>query len=196
MSHNKTPPIPPKAINNEVAEPQNWLKEITRVLVFSIDAWWMFKNGRICHRQKFTTDTYRYYQFPQISNARYWSRKIPLIVDYFEEEMSTTLIDRPGNQWQGERRHGRSCHCHLQYSTLSQGYCENRGTPQLNLRKKNYRFLKQVQVSFCTKGRGGVIHIRDLPPSGPPSQTSSSQSSSIFHTRRVEWDWYYNFLER
>ena len=155
MSHNKTPPIPPKAINNDVAEPQNWLKEITRVLVFSIDAWWMFKNGRICHRQKFTTDTYRYYQFPQISNTRYWSRKIPLIVDYFEEEMSTTLIDRPGNQWQGERRHGRSCHCHLQYSTLSQGYCENRGTPQLNLRKKNYRFLKQVQVSFCTKGRGG-----------------------------------------
>lgn len=135
------------------------------------------------------------FHFPQISNARYWSRKIPLIVDYFEEEISTTLIDRPGNQWQGERRHGRSCHCHLQYSTLSQGYCENRGTPQLNLRKKNYRFLKQVQVSFCTKGRGGVVHI-DLPPLGPPSQTSSSQSSSIFHTRRVEWDWYYNFLER
>lgn len=98
--------------------------------------------------------------FPQISNARYWSRKIPLIVDYFEEEMSTTLIDRPGNQWQGKRRHGRSCHCHLQYSTLSQGYCENRGTPQLNLRKKNYRFLKQVQVSFCTKGRGGCSYKR------------------------------------
>ena len=157
MSHNKTPPFPPKAINNEVAEPQNWLKEITRVFVFSIDAWWMFKKGRICHRQKFTTDTYRYYQFPQTSNARYWSRKIPLIVDYFEEEMSTTLIDRPGNQWQGERRHGRSCHCHLQYSTLSQGYCENRGTPQLNLRKKNYRFLKQVQVSFFARRGGGLF---------------------------------------
>ena len=176
------------------------LKKSQECLFFLIDAWWMFKKGRICHRQKLTTDTYRYYQFPQISNARYWSRKIPLIVDYFEEEMSTTLIDRPGNQWQGERRHGRSCHCHLQYSTLSQGYCENRGTPQLNLRKKNYRFLKQVQVSFFARRGRGVVHIRDLPPSGPPSgppsQTSSSQSSSIFHTRRIEWDWYHNFLER
>ena len=100
------------------------------------------------------------FHFPQIGNARYWSRKIPLIVDYFEEEMSTTLIDRPGNQWQGEQRHGRSCHCHLQYSTLSQGYCENRGTPQLNLREKNYRFLNQVQVSFCTKGGGSCSYNR------------------------------------
>ena len=153
------------------------LKEITRVLVFSINAWWVFKNGRICHRQKIyywhlqipskfnelkkwnkRKLFFLLFHFPQISNARYWSRKIPLIVDYFEEEMSTTLIDRPGNQWQGEQRHGRSCHCHLQYSTLSQGYCENRETPQLNLRKKNYRFLKQVKVSFCTKG-GGELFI-------------------------------------
>lgn len=137
------------------------------------------------------------FHFPQIGNARYWSRKIPLIVDYFEEEMSTTLIDRPGNQWQGEQRHGRSCHCHLQYSTLSQGYCENRGTPQLNLREKKLSVLKSSASFFLHEGGGGgVVHIIDLPPSGPPSQTSSSQSSPIFHTRRVEWDWYCNFLER
>ena len=136
------------------------------------------------------------FHFPQIGNARYWSRKIPLIVDYFEEEMSTTLIDRPGNQWQGEQRHGRSCHCHLRYSTLSQGYCENRETPQLNLRKKKLSVLKTSASFFLHEGGGGVVHIIDLPPSGPPSQTSSSQSSPIFHTRRVEWDWYCNFLER